>query len=237
MGVGVIEAIARREERGGDRRARVGGPGEGQAAGEVARAFPVLAGDQHIGDALPLRPRQPGRDEGVGGVQFGAGEERPAREEDHDRRNALAFQAFEQRNRVRAVTEEEVFGVPLKFGIGLFAKEEDGDIGLLLDGAGGVDPGGAARSGDGVHDRAADGLAAREISGGRVGPLPGDGPAARLHRHIVGARASDQHPGARLDRQDRPFILEQHERFGDRFAGDGEMIGRTQLGRVAALHR
>ena len=117
----------------------------------------------------------------------------------------------------------------------MFAKDDDGDVRRALRVARCVDLRAAASRLHCVRNRPADRLAAREVGGGRVGPLPGDGPAARLHRHIVSASARYQHIRARLDRQDRPFILEQHQRFGHGFTRDGKVIGRAQLRRVAAF--
>ena len=117
----------------------------------------------------------------------------------------------------------------------MFAKDDDGDFRRALRVARCVDLRAAASRLHCVRNRPADRLAAREVGGGRVGPLPGNGPAARLHRHIVSASARYQHIRARLDRQDRPFILEQHQRFCHGFTRDGKVIGRAQLRRVAAF--
>ncbi len=68
-----------------------------------------------------------------------------------------------------------------------------------------------------------------EVGVGDVAPLPAHRPATRLHGDAVGAGAGDEHVRAGLDRQHRPLVLQQHERFGDGFARQRQMIGAADL--------
>ncbi|GAW42585.1 hypothetical protein SH203_03010 [Brevundimonas sp. SH203] len=196
----------------------------------VARLAGRIA-DQHVGDPAALGARQPGGDEGVGGVDLRVGPHRTARQEDRDGRDARRLQAFQRLQRFGRQEVQRVH-VALELGIGGLAEDDDGDVGLLGEGAVGAEGRLAAAGRDGLADAAPDRLAVGEVGVGVARALPRQGPAARGLADVVGV-ARDQHPRARPDRQDRAFVLQQHQRLAHRLARQGAVGGRAQFVHMA----
>ncbi len=190
----------------------------------------VLLGDQHVGDALALRARQEGRDERVGLVELRVHPQRTAREEHRHHRNALSLQRLQLGQRLLvAGLEFQRRDIADHLGIGLLAEHDDGDVGLRTRHlAVGTQRRGAARRLDRGLEAAPDRGRAGEVGIGVAGALPRQRPAARLEADIIGMAAGDEHLLARLDRQKRIVVLEQHQRFRHRSPRDRAVFGRAE---------
>ncbi len=123
------------------------------------------------------------------------------------------------------MVERDVGLVAHIFGIGCFAEHDDRDVRLGAERAVSRERCGAAGGLGFGLDALIERGRAGEVAGAIVIALPRERPAARLHRHIVRALASDEDAGARLDRQERAVVLEQHERFLHRLARHRAMLG------------
>ncbi len=126
-----------------------------------------------------------------------------------------------------ARAELEGAAVADEFGIGLFAEHDDRDVGPRRVAPVGAQRRGAAGRGHGLADPANRSTGAGKIGVGEVGALPGDRPAAGLVANVVAPSpaTSTLAPG---DRQQLAVVLEQHQRFAHRLAGDRAMLGRAE---------
>ena len=95
---------------------------------EARPAFGIA--DQHVRDSAAFRPRQPGGDERVAGIDLRVHPERPAAQNDADRRDAGVPELPQLFQHFTIVVDRELH-VAVILGIGLLAIDDDRDVGPI----------------------------------------------------------------------------------------------------------
>ena len=103
---------------------------EWQPAAEIETGTAFGVADQHVRDAAAFRPRQPGGDKCIAGIDLRVHPERPAAQNDADPRDSgvpelpQLFQNF-------TIVVDRKLHVAVIFGIGLLAIHDDRDVGPI----------------------------------------------------------------------------------------------------------